>query len=244
MAPAIGAEHAFAAEAQALLKSLPGGHSHIRYSAPGPTDRPAVDFDGPGRLDVRVLKELGVPREADFYLCGPAAFMSGLTADLMSWGVPAARLHSENFGPGPALTPGVAAAPARAPHPPDRPAGVGPMVSFARSNLAVRWDSGVSEPARTGRGLRCAGALGLSHRRLPQLRDRTYRWRSRLSPRSARAAGGGQSPDLLQPAARRHRARSLEVARLVIVPGHHCDIPTLNDLAGIDGSGRSVGWLF
>jgi ferredoxin-NADP reductase/MOSC domain-containing protein YiiM len=134
------AEHAFAGEVQGLLKSLPGGHSHIRYSAPGPTDRPAVDFDAAGRLDVHVLQELGAPREADFYLCGPAAFMSTLTADLASWGVSAERLHSENFGAGPALTPGVAAAPHRPPHPPDRPAGAGPMVSFARSNLALRWD--------------------------------------------------------------------------------------------------------
>jgi ferredoxin-NADP reductase/MOSC domain-containing protein YiiM len=135
------AEHSFAAEVQALLKSLPQGHSHILYSEPGPTDRPGVDFDGPGRLDVRVLQELGVPREADFYLCGPAAFMSALTADLGRWGVLAERLHSENFGAGPALTPGVAASPPRPPHPPDRPAGAGPMVSFARSNLAVRWDA-------------------------------------------------------------------------------------------------------
>ena len=134
------AEHAFAAEAQALLKLLPRGHSHVCYSAPGPMDRAGVDFDGVGRLDARVVQELGAPREADFYLCGPAAFMSALTADLMSWGVSADRLHSENFGSGPSLTPGVAAAPARAPHPPDRPTGSGPMVSFARSNLALRWD--------------------------------------------------------------------------------------------------------
>ncbi len=135
------AEHAFAAEVQGLLKLLPGGHSHICYSAPGPADRPAIDFDAAGRVDVHVLQELGVSREADFYLCGPAAFMSSLTADLTSWGVSAERLHSENFGSGPAMTPGVAAAPARPPHLPDRPPGAGPMVSFARSNLAVRWDS-------------------------------------------------------------------------------------------------------
>ena len=67
--------------------------------------------------------------------------MSSLTADLVSWGVSAERLHSENFGSGPALTPGVAAAPTRPPHLPDRPAGAGPMVSFARSNLALPWDS-------------------------------------------------------------------------------------------------------
>jgi ferredoxin-NADP reductase/MOSC domain-containing protein YiiM len=135
-----GAEHALAAEAQALLKSLPRGRSHICYSTPGPTDRLGVDFDGVGRLDAPVLRTLGAPREADYYLCGPAAFMSSLTADLASWGVPAERLHSENFGAGPSLTPGVVAAPHRAPHLPDRPAGAGPMVSFARSNLALRWD--------------------------------------------------------------------------------------------------------
>jgi ferredoxin-NADP reductase len=135
-----GAEHAFAAEARALLKSLSRGHSHIRYSAPDPQDRAGVDFDGSGRLDLRVLQELGAPREADFYLCGPAAFMSALTADLLSWGVSPERLHSENFGAGPSLTPGVVAAPPRPPHLPDRAAGLGPMVSFARSNLALRWD--------------------------------------------------------------------------------------------------------
>ena len=136
-----GAENAFAAEAQALLKLLPRGHGHIRYSAPRPTDRPGVDFDGPGRVDADVLKDLGAPREADFYLCGPASFMSALTADLLSWGVSSERLHSENFGSGPALNPGVVAAPPRPPHLPDRPGGSGPMVSFARSNLALRWDA-------------------------------------------------------------------------------------------------------
>jgi ferredoxin-NADP reductase/MOSC domain-containing protein YiiM len=134
------AEHALAGEARALLGSLPGSHSHIRYSEPGPQDRLAVDFDAVGRLDLSVLRELDVPRGADFYLCGPAAFMTNLTAELATWGVAPARVHSENFGSGPALTPGVAAAPHRAPHPPDRPAGTGPMVSFARSNLALRWD--------------------------------------------------------------------------------------------------------
>ena len=122
-------------------KSLPRGHSQVLYSAPDPQDRPGVDFDGPGRLDVGVLQKMGAPREADFYLCGPAAFMSALTADLMSWGVSAERLHSENFGSGPSLTPGVVATPPRPPHLPDRPTGAGPMVSFARSNLALRWDS-------------------------------------------------------------------------------------------------------
>ncbi len=136
-----GSEHPFAAEVRALLKGLPGARSHICYSAPGPADRRTVDFDAAGRVGVPVLEELGVPRSAEFYLCGPAGFMSGLVADLAGWGVAADRLHTENFGSGPALTPGVVTAPPRPPHLPDKPSATGPLVSFARSNLNVRWDS-------------------------------------------------------------------------------------------------------
>jgi ferredoxin-NADP reductase/MOSC domain-containing protein YiiM/ferredoxin len=134
-----GAEHPFAAEARTLLEALPRSHSHIRYSSPGPSDRLALDFDAPGRLDVRVLQELGVPREADFYLCGPPAFMSELTVGLSAWGVTPNRVHSEIFGSGPSMTPGVAAGARRPPHQPVAAAGAGLLVSFARSNLSVRW---------------------------------------------------------------------------------------------------------
>jgi ferredoxin-NADP reductase/MOSC domain-containing protein YiiM len=136
-----GREHPFAAEVRALLQVLPGAHSHIRYSSPDPADRPAVDFDAAGRLGVQVIEDLGVPVDADFYLCGPATFMSDLAADLAAWGVAADRLHTENFGSGPSKTPGVAATPQRPPHLPDGAPGTGPMVSFARSSLNVRWDA-------------------------------------------------------------------------------------------------------
>ena len=132
-------EHAFADEARALVKALPGAHSHIRYSAPGPGDRPGVDFDAPGRLGVPVLAALGLPRVADFYLCGPVAFMGDLSAGVAAWGVPSNRIRTELFGPGPSLTPGIAATPRKPPHPPTGPAGPGPLVSFARSGLNVRW---------------------------------------------------------------------------------------------------------
>src|SRR4051812_46161316 len=75
-------EHPFAEEVRALLEALPRGHSHVRYSSPDPEDRPGLDFDARGRLDVPALKELGVPHDADFYICGPPAFMSALTARL------------------------------------------------------------------------------------------------------------------------------------------------------------------
>lgn len=134
-----GGEHPFAAEVRRLLAALAHGRSHIRYSAPGPADRPGRDFDAPGRLSVGVLQELGVPRDADVYLCGPAAFMSEFTSGLAAWGVAAGRIHTEAFGSGPSMTPGVAAGAKRPPHLPDGPAGTGPQVTFARSGLAVRW---------------------------------------------------------------------------------------------------------
>jgi ferredoxin-NADP reductase len=134
-----GGEHPFAAETRALLKALPRGHSHIRYSSPRPEDRLAVDFDAPGRLDMHAVGELAALRDGDFYLCGPSAFMNDLTVGLRTLGVAANRIHSEIFGSGPSRTPGIAATPSQPPHQPAGPPGAGPLVSFARSALNVRW---------------------------------------------------------------------------------------------------------
>ena len=134
-----GGEHPFANETRALLKALPRSHSHIRYSSPRPEDRLAVDFDAPGHLDMQAIEEHGVPRDADFYLCGPSAFMNDLAVELGKWGVAASRIHTEIFGSAPPRTPGIAAAPRRPPHQPTGPVGNGPLVSFARSGLNVHW---------------------------------------------------------------------------------------------------------
>jgi ferredoxin-NADP reductase/MOSC domain-containing protein YiiM len=132
-------EHPFAQESRRLLQMLPHSRSHILYSRPGPQDRPGLDFDAPGRLSVAVLEELGVPREADFYLCGPSAFLQDLTTGLADWGVTTDHVHTEIFGPTPSSTPGVVDAPRRPPHLPARSTGTGPQVSFARSGLIVHW---------------------------------------------------------------------------------------------------------
>ena len=135
-----GREHPFAQEVRTLLKTLAHGRSHIRYSAPDPEDRPGVDFDARGRLDMAVLQELDVPRDAGFYICGPSAFISDLTAGLAAWGIAKGQIHTELFGPGPSNTPGVASSPHRPPHLPAGPPGAGPLISFARSGLNVHWD--------------------------------------------------------------------------------------------------------
>jgi ferredoxin-NADP reductase/MOSC domain-containing protein YiiM len=136
-----GREHPFAAEARELLARLPRHHSHICYSAPDPADRPNADFDRAGRLDMQALQQLKLPRDGDVYICGPQTFMSDLTAGLAALGIAPARIHTEMFGAGPSLTPGIAAGPLRPPHQPPGPPGSGPVVSFARSGLNVRWEA-------------------------------------------------------------------------------------------------------
>jgi ferredoxin-NADP reductase len=133
-----GAEHPFAEESRDLLKQLPGSHFRIFYSRPAPADRQGIDFTDQGRLTSETIAGLDLPRDADAYLCGPSAFMNDLTSGLESYGLDSARVHSEVFGAGAALTPGIAAA-SIAPHPPTGPPGPGPEVQFARSGLSAPW---------------------------------------------------------------------------------------------------------
>ena len=132
-------DHAFAAEARTLLAALANVRSCVWYSRPGAEDREGRDFDRPGRLTGSVLAELDPPADAEAYLCGPVSFMEEISASLSALGLEAARNHTEPFGPAPGLTPGIAAASARTPHPPAGDPGSGPTVAFARSNLAIPW---------------------------------------------------------------------------------------------------------
>lgn len=133
-------DHPFAEESRGLVSLLPNGKHHIWYSRPSPQDRPGADYDEPGRIAEEALKNIGVPSDADFYLCGPAAFLQDLTSGLKAWGISEQRVHAEIFGSGSPITPGIAETPHPPPHPPEGPAGPGPRVSFARSGLNVNWD--------------------------------------------------------------------------------------------------------
>jgi ferredoxin-NADP reductase/MOSC domain-containing protein YiiM len=136
------ADEPFAAESRALLAALPSAHRHICYSRPGPDDVQGRDYDTAGRLTAPVLAALDLPRDADAYLCGPTAFMADISAALAAAGFQAARIRTEVFGAGPSQTPGIAPVAARPPHLPPGQPGSGPLVTFARSNLNARWDTG------------------------------------------------------------------------------------------------------
>jgi MOSC domain-containing protein YiiM/ferredoxin-NADP reductase len=134
-----GKHQSFATEVRQLLGKLGRGRSRIWYSQPAPDDREGREYDATGRVGMKAFAELGVPREGDFYVCGPSSFMGDLRTGLTAWGVPSERIHSELFSGGPSMTPGMRATAARAPHQPAGTAGTGPLVSFARSGIAARW---------------------------------------------------------------------------------------------------------
>lgn len=133
-----GEEHPFAQESRDLLNLLPNSHFHIFYSQPTPADRRGIDFTEQGRLTRAVIDDLGLPRDADAYLCGPSAFMDDFSSGLVAHGLEPSRVHSEVFGAAAALTPGIVAT-SIPPHVPAGPPGPGPEVQFARSGLSAPW---------------------------------------------------------------------------------------------------------
>jgi MOSC domain-containing protein YiiM/ferredoxin-NADP reductase len=134
-----GKSHPFGAEVRQALGMLAHARSHIRYSRPDKDDQERRDYDAAGRLGIEVFQQLRVAQRGDFYLCGPSNFLDDLKTGLAAWGVPAERIHSEVFSGGPSLTPGMVSGLARTPHQPADTPGTGPLVSFARSGLTVRW---------------------------------------------------------------------------------------------------------
>jgi ferredoxin-NADP reductase/MOSC domain-containing protein YiiM len=143
------AHHVFAEEAHALLARLPDAREHTFCTAPA-----AGLPDGPrttrGRPTAQSLAALGLPADADVYLCGPAAFMDDITGCLREAGLDPEHIRTDQFSALPAVNPGVTATAAVRPHPPPGPPGTGPRITFARSGITASWS-----PA-------CASLLGLA----------------------------------------------------------------------------------
>ena len=135
------AEEPFAAESRSLVASLTHGRRHVCFSRPGAGDVQGRDYQTRGRLSASMLTALEIPHDAEAYICGPAAFMTEISAALVELGIERRRVRTEIFGAAPSQTPGIAVAMARPPHSPAGEPGDGPEVAFARSGLTVRWAS-------------------------------------------------------------------------------------------------------
>jgi ferredoxin-NADP reductase/MOSC domain-containing protein YiiM/ferredoxin len=133
--------HPFAAEVRSLLLALGNGRSYICYSRPGTEEKLGQDFDASGRLSRADFAKIGVPRDSQVYMCGPARFMADMKEELSASGVPPDRIHVELFNGGESITPGVVGSATKAPHLPKGEVGTGPLVSFTRSGIAAHWNN-------------------------------------------------------------------------------------------------------
>jgi len=129
-------EHPLAAEADALLSSLPHARRNVFYSAATPEESRGANAT-PGRLTKDKLAALALPAGASAYICGPASFMADMRDVLAELGIDPARVHTELFGALPSINPGVTGQASRTPHQPPGPPGTGPLVTFARSGVSA-----------------------------------------------------------------------------------------------------------
>lgn len=52
-----------------------------------------------GYINISAMSDLGIPWDADFYVCGPPPMMKAIVPDLEKQGVDSSRIHFESFGP-------------------------------------------------------------------------------------------------------------------------------------------------
>ena len=95
-----GAVHAFKQHVRDLGNRHPQLRSMVYYETPRSQDQAGIDYDLAGRIDVNALDDDMLQADADYYLCGPAAFMQAQKAGLQARGVPAESIHLELFGTG------------------------------------------------------------------------------------------------------------------------------------------------
>ncbi|MCH0566689.1 MOSC and FAD-binding oxidoreductase domain-containing protein [Streptomyces sp. MUM 2J] len=131
------AHHAFADETHTLLAQLPDAHEYIYYTSETP--RPDEAHVTRGRPTAPSVRAMGIPTDADAYLCGPPAFMDDLGGFLRDQGLRPEQIRTERFSALPAINPGVTPTGAPRPHQPLGPQGTGPLVTFARSGITTPW---------------------------------------------------------------------------------------------------------
>ena len=91
-----GQHHPFAAEVRRLMLALPHCRSYVCYSRPGSDATMTEDFEATGHLTRSVFDAVGVPRDADVYICGPTRFMGEMKAALATMGVAPERMQSSS----------------------------------------------------------------------------------------------------------------------------------------------------
>ena len=95
-----GKVHAMKSHVQELNAKFPQLTNLVAYEFPETHDQLGQDYDIAGRLDLSALSDDQLPKDADYYLCGPMPFMAEQQKALVARGIPAENIHSEAFGTG------------------------------------------------------------------------------------------------------------------------------------------------
>jgi ferredoxin-NADP reductase len=123
-----GQDHAFKGALGQLARAHPGFDLHVVYADPAAEDVLGQDYDQTGFISLDLLKQTLPHGRHAFYLCGPDPMMKALVPALLGWGVTAADIHRESFGPQTAA-------------PVPRRAAPGPAlaIGFRRSGRTLGW---------------------------------------------------------------------------------------------------------
>jgi ferredoxin-NADP reductase/predicted pyridoxine 5'-phosphate oxidase superfamily flavin-nucleotide-binding protein len=89
--------HSLREEVQRVIEAHDNAQLHVAYSRPGEKDVEGRDYQSSGRVGIDLFEKILPGLDADFYLCGPEAFLADLQEGLHGAGVPIARIHTESF---------------------------------------------------------------------------------------------------------------------------------------------------
>ncbi|SIS69190.1 NO-inducible flavohemoprotein [Salimicrobium salexigens] len=81
-----------------LKEEMDGEQTYVVYETPSEEDKTLAAYDKAGYVDLDWLRNV-VPKEADFYFCGPEGFMRAMNGALHEWGIPDEQVNYEFFGP-------------------------------------------------------------------------------------------------------------------------------------------------
>jgi len=95
-----GAVHAFRDWLNEAVRAHANVTRTVMYELVGPNDRAGVDHDMEGRLTPARVEQYALVPDADYYICGPLAFMKAQREALVALGVAPERVHTEIFGSG------------------------------------------------------------------------------------------------------------------------------------------------
>ncbi|WP_323766748.1 pyridoxamine 5'-phosphate oxidase family protein [Antarctobacter sp.] len=92
-------DHAMRREVAALVSANHYAAQHIAYSRPEKDDIEGRHYHSHGRITADMLIGLNAGSQAQYMLCGPAAFLADIRNGLEARGVAPEQIHFETFGP-------------------------------------------------------------------------------------------------------------------------------------------------